>query len=195
MAKFIVFEGTDCSGKTTSVNMLIDHLNSVNIRNVYIKFPDRSGVHGEKIDKYLKREIDMTEDEAYQMFVENREPYKEIIENYLKMNITVICDRYLYSGIVYSTFNLQEKLNDKFVHLSLANEYYMPTPDLLFLINGYHPRIGDRERYETPDIITVVFFLFNELFNMLNVKFKIIDNNGSIDDTKQQMINHYNELK
>lgn len=196
MSKFIVFEGNDCSGKTTCVNLLIDYLNSKDITNIYIKFPDRNGLHGDKIDKYLKNEIDMSDSDAYIMFKENREPYKEIIKNHLNNGVSIICDRYLYSGIVYSHYNENKNVNitENHVRTLLSNEFYMPEPDLVFVINGYHPRPGRLEKYESFNTIVETSILFKKLFNMTNINYKVIDNNKSLDNSADQLINYYKQL-
>lgn len=196
MAKFIVFEGNDCSGKTTAIKLLADYLNSMEIPTICIKFPDREGVNGEKIDKYLKNEIEMTNDEAYQMFKENREPYEKIINDDLNAGITIICDRYLYSGIVYSHYNLNQNvyITKEYANDLLINEYYMPVPDLVFLINGYHPRNETLERYEHKDTIKNIFVVFSKLYELINVNYKIINNHGTLSETKKQLIEHYINL-
>ena len=193
MAKFIVFEGNDCSGKTTSIEILSEFLNSQNVPHFKIKFPDRKGVHGDKIDKYLKKEIELTNEEAYKMFKENREPYEQIIKNKLSEGITVICDRYLYSGIVYSYYNLYQNTNitKEYVDQLINNEAYMPKPDLIYLINGYHPRNDTLERYEQPNTIMDMQILFKKLYELININYKIIDNNSTFKYTHEQIITCY----
>lgn len=196
MTKFIVFEGNDCSGKTTSIKLLSNYLTSIGKSHICIKFPDRNGIHGEKIDRYLKNEIELTNEEAYQMFVENRIPYEQIINDSLSNNVTVICDRYLYSGIVYSYYNKYSniKLNSEYVDSLIENENYMQIPDLVYLINGYHQRNDNLERYEQPKTIKHIFKLFKQLYKYINVNYKIIDNSKSIEETKSQLINDYINL-
>jgi thymidylate kinase len=208
MAKFIVFEGTDCSGKTTSVNILIDYLNSKNIPNIYIKLPDRSGVHGGIIDKYLKKEIELTNEHAYILFKENRFPYANDIKHLLNKGITVICDRYLYSGIVYSYYNtnsdtlnnssITDELikfkNDDNVASMIINEDYMPMPDIIFLIDGLHPRYDTLERYEDITTINIIFSLFKSLYEVINVNYHIINNRSELKHTRHQLIEHWKSL-
>lgn len=201
--KFIVFEGIDCSGKSTAITLLESYLNTKQINYITIKFPDRHGLHGEQIDRYLKKELILSDSEAYELFKENRKAYKEYINNYLNDGVYIICDRYIYSGIVYSYYNIEKNkltstsnININYVNQLLTNENYMPVPDLIYLIHGYRPRQNEiSEKYEKIEINNIIFNLFNNLFSKLDVKYNIINNNETIKFTTNQIISNFNELK
>lgn len=197
--KFIVFEGIDCSGKTTAINVLTKSLNQNKINFNVIKFPDREGVNGELIDKYLKKEIKLSDNEAYELFKENRMAYKNYINNQLNDGIDVICDRYIYSGITYSYYNKSSiespTINDHTIEL-MNNELYMPTPDLVFLIDGYRPRTNETaEKYENAEINTTIYNIFVDVLSIANINYKKINNRESLKFTANQLLGYYSDLK
>lgn len=172
----IVIESNDRAGKTT----ICEHLISVLPNAVYMKFPNRNGKHGKIIDDYLLNKINLPKDEIYKLFVENRQHEKENIASLLNQGRHVICDRYCYSGIVYTTYdNLSKsadtnfgtlnncassfstnfgRLNNTIISMNnlLKNESGLPKPDILFLIKGNY-RDGSNERYDNCDGIYELF--------------------------------------
>jgi dTMP kinase len=200
--KFIVFEGIDCSGKTTSINLFADNLKSRNISYIIVKFPDREGKYGQEIDKYLKNKLILSDFEAYELFRKNRKEYMNYIINCLNIGTTVICDRYMYSGIVYSYYNanksslsINSKLDINYINKLLKNEDYMPTPDLIMLIDGHRMRTDEiAEKYEKNEINNTIYNLFNSLFSQINIKYCIINNHESIKFTSDQLITNHNLL-
>ena len=71
--KFIVFEGLDGVGKTTQATNLINNINKISPRYIYLhKFPNRVSNTGRKIDAYLKHEIEMSDEEIHCLFSDNR---------------------------------------------------------------------------------------------------------------------------
>lgn len=103
--KFIVLEGIDRCGKSTQ----IDRLCKIYPEAVRMNFPDRSTEIGKLIDKYLRKEIELSREAAHLLFTANRFEVKEQIEKYLKQGKIIICDRYIDSGIAYSISNGLDK--------------------------------------------------------------------------------------
>lgn len=100
---FIVIEGLDRSGKTTQCKKLIDSLEKHSIPAKLITFPDRTSLTGNVIDKYLKNKDCSLNDQAiHLLFTANRWEKVEQMKELLCKGITLIVDRYSYSGIVYS---------------------------------------------------------------------------------------------
>ena len=146
--KFIVVESNDRAGKTTICNELVKTIPN----SVYIKFPNRNGLHGKIIDDYLNKKIDMDNDEIYTLFVENRKHEIKNIESLLNSNKNIICDRYCYSGIVYALYNKGYNSLNSFNEL-LLNEKGLPKPDIIFLIKGYFNDNQLTERYDNKPVI------------------------------------------
>lgn len=177
---FVVIESNDRSGKTTLCQNIINNMDNC----VYMKFPNRNGKHGKVIDDYLNNRIELSNDEIYNIFVDNRLNERDNIISLLKSGKNIICDRYCYSGIVYATyenikshktiiadtnfgsinkpksFNIKTNFGKKNLiyemNQLLLNESNIPKPDLVFLINGNY-RDDSNERYDNVDGIYELF--------------------------------------
>ncbi|QOY41831.1 Thymidylate kinase [Cryptosporidium parvum] len=100
---FIVLEGTDRSGKTTQSKKIYDYLISIGRKCVETKFPDRSTNIGKMLDGYLGKSIKMAPQVSHLLFTANRWELNNYIKENLENGIDVVCDRYSFSGIAYSS--------------------------------------------------------------------------------------------
>lgn len=98
----IVFEGCDRVGKSTQVSHLLDALHSQGHSAQLYKFPNRSTVIGQLIDKFLKSQQSMDDRAIHLLFSANRWECVDEMLHKLKSGTTLLVDRYAYSGIVYS---------------------------------------------------------------------------------------------
>lgn len=96
---FIVFEGIDRCGKSTQVEMLGKAL--PNVEN--IRFPDRTSCIGQLINSYLTSATNMSDQAIHLLFSANRWEAVEGIKAKLESGTTLICDRYAYSGVAFSS--------------------------------------------------------------------------------------------
>ncbi|KTW29771.1 thymidylate kinase [Pneumocystis carinii B80] len=99
---FILIEGLDHSGKTTQCELLAEELLIKKVPVKIQKFPNRSTEIGKIIDLYLRGDLELEEHAVHLLFSANRWEMSEKIRNDLKNGITVIVDRYIYSGIAFS---------------------------------------------------------------------------------------------
>lgn len=106
----IVIEGVDRSGKSTQCKRLVETLLQRQIKAQLITFPDRTTVIGEIIDKYLRHCNNLCDEAIHLLFCANRWEKRNQMEQLLKKGITLIVDRYSYSGIVYSSVKKGEIL-------------------------------------------------------------------------------------
>lgn len=68
-----------------------------------INFPDRSTKIGHSIDSYLKSKSNINDQSIHLLFSANRWELQEQIKNALNNGQHVICSRYAYSGVAYSS--------------------------------------------------------------------------------------------
>ena len=122
--KFIVLEGIDCSGKTTVSKLLGESLKP----STRITFPDRSTDIGHLLDKFLKKDLNLTPLAAHLLYSANRYEKAEYIKKTLE-TCNIICDRYWLSGAIYST----AKGLDFDWCKSIDRE--LPSPDYTFFID------------------------------------------------------------
>lgn len=111
--KFIVIEGTDCSGKETQSKLLVEKLTSMGYKAIRLTFPKYDSPTGKIVGgPYLgKKEIcdcwfpegavNLDPKVACLYYAADRK-YNEVeIENYLESGYFVICDRYVSSNMAH----------------------------------------------------------------------------------------------
>lgn len=98
----IVLEGCDRSGKSTQCKKLVESLRKSNILAEKMSFPDRSTVTGKLIAEYLMNKTELNDRTIHLLFSANRWELSKKMERMLNDGITLIVDRYAYSGVAYS---------------------------------------------------------------------------------------------
>ncbi|XP_056643144.1 thymidylate kinase [Diorhabda sublineata] len=160
----IVIEGVDRSGKSTQCKKLLQALKNKEINTQLIRFPDRSTLTGKLIDEYLKnKECKLNDQAIHLLFSANRWENAEKMKSLLYSGVTLIVDRYSYSGVVFSAVK-----KNMCLEWCQQPENGLPKPDLVFLLDVSleemcnRPGFGD-ERYENTNFQTKVSKLYNKL--------------------------------
>lgn len=147
---FMVFEGLDRSGKSTQSRGLAKRLEDTG-ESRWMCFPDRKLASGILIDMYLRRMIEMPDDAVHLLFSANRWEVAPSIVEQLNCGVSIVCDRYAFSGVAYSAAK------------GLAFEWCrepdigLPVPDCVFFLH-LNPEVGKSrasygdERYENVDM-------------------------------------------
>lgn len=125
----IVLEGCDRSGKTTQCTKLVEQLNNMNIPAKKISFPDRSTPIGSIINDYLSRKIELPDRSIHLLFTANRWELEPEIRKLIESGITLIVDRYSYSGVVFTS--AKQCVDFKWC---CGPENGLPKPDLVMLL-------------------------------------------------------------
>ena len=198
---FIVFEGGEGSGKSLQLEMLYSFLKERGFNCVKTREPGggkvsekiRNIILNENIDKYT---------EAYLFASARREHIINFIKPSLKEDKVVLCDRFVYSSIVYQGYarNLGvdyiRELNDKAV-----DGYY---PDVVFYLD-LEPEVGiyrikknnrETNRLDNEDINfhKKVREGFLDLAKSDN-KFIIINANQSPEEVFNEILEHLKKIK
>lgn len=97
-----MFEGCDRVGKTTQIQKLADALCKEHQVKVF-KFPDRSTTIGKLIDEFLQRKKTLDDHVVHLLFSANRWECIDEIRKQVEAGTTVLVDRYVYSGVAYSS--------------------------------------------------------------------------------------------
>lgn len=167
--KLIVVEGTDCSGKETQANLLVEKLNSLGYKTEKFCFPYYSSATGKIIagpylgkpdygEGYFKEgasNVDPMVASLY--FAADRKYNINKIEEKLQSGINVVVDRYFDSNLAHQgakIFDIKEK-KKMFAFLNTL-EYKLlklPKPDITIFL--YMPincaKILKQNRAEKPD--------------------------------------------
>ncbi|KAJ7352637.1 thymidylate kinase-domain-containing protein [Mycena albidolilacea] len=159
---FIVIEGLDRSGKTTQVATLQTRLETEGIPVKLFKFPDRTTTIGQMIDSYLRSQSELDDHVIHLLFSANRWELAASIEQLLAAGTTVLCDRYAFSGVAFSTAK----------GLSLewcrSPDISLPAPDVTLFLNITPEQARSRggygeERYEKEELQRKVRDVFQQI--------------------------------
>ncbi|KAI0272398.1 thymidylate kinase-domain-containing protein [Gloeopeniophorella convolvens] len=159
---FIVIEGLDRSGKTTQTERLAARLAGAGATVALRKFPDRTTGTGQLIDAYLRGTAELDDRAVHLLFSANRWEAARALEAQLAAGTTVLCDRYAFSGAVFSAA--------KGLPLAWcrAPDAALPAPDLVLFLDLAPAQAAARggygaERYETEALQARVRALFREM--------------------------------
>lgn len=181
----IVLEGVDRSGKTTQCVQLMNNLNNRGVKTEMMRFPDRTTPIGKMIDAYLQNKSNMEDHALHLLFSANRWEARDAMVQKLQSGITLIVDRYTYSGVVFSA---QKGLDVQWCKNPDAG---LPRPDaVLFLtlpieVSMSRGNFGN-ERYEKEETQRKVSSLFENV--MREKDWKIIDATPTADKVEEQIL-------
>jgi len=106
--KFITFEGSECSGKSTQSKLLYEYLQQKGYKVVFLREPGGTKV-SEAIREILldnKNKAITGETELLLYMASRSQTVNEVIKPALEEGKIVICDRFLDSTIVYQGYGL-----------------------------------------------------------------------------------------
>ncbi|MGL5253506.1 MAG: dTMP kinase [Brevinema sp.] len=129
---FIVFEGIECSGKSTQADMLARYCLSHDIPFVSVREPG-STPFGEKVRSLVLQENCSPEAEFLAFSASRAQLISEIITPSMAQQKVIICDRFFYSSLVYQGFARGLHMES----LQLVSQFATGglVPDFTFLIN------------------------------------------------------------
>ncbi len=168
----VVVEGVNGSGKSSIIDEVVARFEKSKKAVVVYKFPNRKGVFGRHIDRYLKGKLTITSKyDILNMFAANRAAVKESMEKDLADGNIVICDRYVFSAIAY---HIPKDVMDSRKIRMYCNiiGYFdkgMPVPDVVYLIEGEH--IAKRQC-----IMEIFHHVGSESQKLKNMIYRVISN-------------------
>lgn len=183
---FFVFEGADRAGKSTQCQMLVDRLNSAGIRAELWRFPDRTTSIGTMINSYLTNEANIDDGAVHLLFSANRWEKRDVLLKKLNEGITLVVDRYAYSGVAFTAAKEVPGLDREWCK---APDSGLPAPDRVFFLNITAEAAAARggfgeERYERPAFQTAVLKQFECLKNR---QWKEIDASRNIQEISEEI--------
>lgn len=143
---FIVFEGIDRCGKTTQTGLLVKHLVQLGLAAVVMRFPDRSTMVGSLINQYLQTKSELDDRAIHLLFSANRwELAPKLKDTLLEKGTCVVCDRYAYSGVAFSS--AKDSLRDD-LDWCRSCDVGLPAPDAVIFLDITQEHAEQREGYE-----------------------------------------------
>jgi dTMP kinase len=158
---FIVFEGMDGSGKSTLIKGFYEWLLFENYKTVLTKEPGGTAL-GVEIRGLLKNYMINYFKEAisplsqFLMYASDRSNHIDyVIKPNLEKNNIVLCDRYIFSSLVYQSY--VQGISKEFINM--VHNYIIPNniiPDIVFYINAdfetCYERISSKKEKELFDL-------------------------------------------
>ncbi|KAM0803314.1 thymidylate kinase-domain-containing protein [Usnea florida] len=187
----IVIEGLDRAGKSTQHARLCQNLESQGRRVKRMRFPDRTTPIGKSIDAYLKGESQQEDHVIHLLFSANRWEAAAQIHNAIEDGVTVVVDRYYYSGIVYSAAKDKSNLSMKWAR---DPEIGLPRPDVCVFLDIAPEATAKRvdfgsEKYETKAMQERVRELFYELIGTSDgLDIRVIDAGRSVEEVERDVM-------
>jgi len=139
---FITFEGCDGSGKTTQIKLLSNYLKDIRIDCVTTKEPGGTPLAEKIRTLLLTSEIEDSATEFALLSAARRDHLLTLIQPALERKITVICDRFLDSSLVYQGIKKGLDINLMInIHQKLISEL---EPSITFLLDIEPENIAKR---------------------------------------------------
>lgn len=180
----IVLEGCDRSGKSTQCKKLVQSLREEGRKVELMRFPERKTRIGAVIDSYLKKTYELQDQAVHLLFSANRWELVPEMQQKLADGVTLVVDRYAYSGVAFTA--AKEGFSLEWCKRS---DVGIPLPDLVLFLEisgeaaGKRADFGD-ERYEHADFQARVAKNFKD---MQEDDWKVLDANQSVDDLHRQI--------
>ena len=187
----IAFEGLDKAGKSTQCAQLARMLSERGHRVKTLRFPDRTTLIGQMIDRYLKGETNIEDHVIHLLFSANRWEAAESIEADVTAGMTVLIDRYYYSGIVYSAAKANPLLGLKWAR---KPDEGLPRPDVCIFLSISPIDAAKRggfgeEKYEKHEMQARVRALFQELQDGPDGgDFCVVDGGGTYENVQAAVV-------
>jgi dTMP kinase len=153
--KLVVVEGLDKAGKSTQCAKLAENLQKKGHEVLHMRFPDRTTPIGKMIDAYLKGTSEVEDHAIHLLFSANRWEAVPRICAAIEAGVTVVIDRYYYSGVVYSVAKNNPSLDFAWAR---NPDVGLPRPDICVFLDISEEDAAKRgggygeEKYETKQM-------------------------------------------
>eukprot|EP00889_Picochlorum_renovo_P007463 jgi/Picre1/34493/NNA_001961.t1 len=179
----IVFEGVDRAGKSTQCAKLVEHLESLGRPAELWRFPDRSTTIGGMINSYLSNTTDVDDGCIHLLFSANRWEKRDLMLEKLSQGVTLVVDRYAFSGVAFTAAKGRDMLNREWC---MAPDTGLVAPDAVFFLELSPEAAAERggfgeERYEKPVFQQAVMKEFNHMKQAYAPRWETIDASGSVE--------------
>uniref|UniRef100_A0A914XHV0 Thymidylate kinase n=1 Tax=Plectus sambesii TaxID=2011161 RepID=A0A914XHV0_9BILA len=179
----IVFEGCDRSGKTTQTQKLFDCLVAMGRKVELWRFPERTTGVGKMIDEYLKSGNNLPDEAIHLLFSANRWETAPLLKSKLAAGVTIITDRYAFSGVAFSAAKGLD------LNWCKSPDVGLPLPDCVVFCDLHPEKAAKRggfgeERYENIDMQLKVYHQFQKLRQS---DWKVVDASQSVDDMHEEI--------
>uniref|UniRef100_A0AAQ4Q009 Thymidylate kinase n=1 Tax=Gasterosteus aculeatus aculeatus TaxID=481459 RepID=A0AAQ4Q009_GASAC len=150
----------------------------------------RSTTIGQLISAYLEKKSDLEDHTVHLLFSANRWERVPLMKKKLEEGITLVVDRYAFSGAAFTSAKPGFSLD-----WCMKPDVGLPKPDLVMFLQlspaeaALRGQFGE-ERYETSAFQRAVQQQFEELRKDSTVNWQVIDASQSVDDVHKSISSH-----
>ncbi|KAE8604478.1 hypothetical protein XENTR_v10014720 [Xenopus tropicalis] len=183
----IVLEGADRAGKSTQARRLVEALKERGYKTEGLRFPERTTEIGRLIGSYLEKKSNLEDHTIHLLFSANRWEQVPMIKEKLRSGVTLVIDRYAFSGVAFTSSKENFDL-----HWCKQPDVGLPKPDLVLFLNVSPEVAASRggfgnEIYETNSFQEKVSKRYAELMEDKTVNWTLIDASQNIEDVHRQL--------
>ena len=195
---FIVFDGTDGTGKSTQARLLKSWLKKKVSNPVFLTHEPSNSLYGRKIKKLvMDKSKKLSKNQWYRLFTLDRKEHmgKEIIPA-LRQGKIVVSDRYYYSTMAYQLKpNEWETYSENFIKPDIAFIFSLPLKEALKrVVKRYSGDEAKKTSFENIKILKEVRRNFLLVPKVLNENVIMVDASQSIKDVFEQIKRHINHV-
>ncbi|KAG8580697.1 hypothetical protein GDO81_007394 [Engystomops pustulosus] len=99
----IVLEGADRAGKSTQARRLVEALIEQGYKAEGMRFPERTTEIGRLVGSYLEKKSNIEDHTVHLLFSANRWEHVPLIKEKLRNGVTLVVDRYAFSGVAFTS--------------------------------------------------------------------------------------------
>ncbi|KAM4772665.1 thymidylate kinase [Rhinophrynus dorsalis] len=183
----IVLEGADRAGKSTQARRLVEVLKERGHRAEGMRFPERTTEIGRLVGSYLEKKSNLEDHAVHLLFSANRWEQVPLIKEKLRSGVTLVVDRYAFSGVAFTSSKENFSL-----HWCKQPDVGLPKPDLILFLN-LSPEVAatrggfGNERYETNSFQMKVQKRYAELMEDKTLNWKLIDASQPVEDILKEI--------
>ncbi|XP_072724439.1 thymidylate kinase isoform X2 [Ciconia boyciana] len=169
----IVLEGVDRAGKSTQGRRLVEALRVDGYRADLLRFPERTTEIGQLISSYLVKEKNLEDHTVHLLFSANRWEHVPLMKEKLHQGITLVVDRYAFSGVAFTS------AKENFcLEWCKQPDIGLPKPDLILFLQLSPEEAAERgnfgnERYENSSFQEKVLQSFYHLMKDKTLNWKL----------------------
>eukprot|EP00241_Pyramimonas_parkeae_P010812 CAMPEP_0114248746 /NCGR_PEP_ID=MMETSP0058-20121206/13747_1 /TAXON_ID=36894 /ORGANISM="Pyramimonas parkeae, CCMP726" /LENGTH=228 /DNA_ID=CAMNT_0001362193 /DNA_START=79 /DNA_END=765 /DNA_ORIENTATION=+ len=182
----LVFEGVDRCGKSSQTKDLVASLGKAGVKAELWCYPDRTTAIGGMLNAYLSNKAELSDHAVHLLFAANRWEKSSLMEQKLREGITLVVDRYSYSGVAFTAAKEKPGLD---LEWCLAPEKGLIAPDLVVFLQINVEEAAKRggfgeERYEKVDLQKKVAAQFEA---MKSDNWQIVDATQSMETVQKEV--------
>lgn len=202
---FVLLEGGDRCGKSSQAAMISKYLSegvegAATSSNELIRFPNRESSIGQLINSYLQSTSDLSDQAIHLLFSANRWESSSELQAKLESGCSLICDRYAYSGVAFTS---AKGLDMDWCKMC---DNGLPAPDCIIYLDITPEEAAKRgnygaERYENIDFQAQVRAKFmdmkkaDDLSPTPTPRWRVLDACKSMEDIHQEIIQIVEETR